>query len=160
MLLMLRSIDDLPAVIKAGVSLMFPGTFDEIINRRNVDTRPDVITSIPTADMSERDMFAVDCADLLVARDRSLAGRQLSFGLLDPSPVGPENWLMHRAIFVEAADVQAVVQAQDALLDLEGVDSDESDGLHEPAMVDSEPLNAIISDKVSIELHTPVGLGQ
>ena len=102
---MLRSINDLPTVAKAGVSLMFPSTCDDIMKRQN--TLSDVITSIPAAAMSERDMFAVDCADLLVARDKSLSCEHLAFGLLDSSPVGLENWLMHRAITVAIADIQS-----------------------------------------------------
>ena len=54
-------------------------------------------------------MLTVEVADLLVARDESLSKSRFVFGWLDSSPVGPENWLCHLIVTVEAAKARAVM---------------------------------------------------
>ena len=113
---LLRSTDKLQVVAKSAVDIMFPGVFATFWERGPQYT--DAMGSVPTRGRLEHGMLEIDVADLLVARDESLSKSRFVFGWVDSSPVGPENWLMHRCITVAAAHVRAVINAQDMLLDV------------------------------------------
>ena len=157
----IKSTDLVQTVVDISVAALFPGNvFKAARGKFGADGHKQCqcYGSIPTRKRLEGNMLALEVADLVVARNESLKVSRMVFGHMDSSPVGPENWFMHRCISIAVTDVLVVVAAHNSLLELPDADSD-SDGLHKVSYVDRTSQNTCIFQTLMIRLHVPVSLG-